>query len=922
MGEKIVIGPFAKGLRTDVTPFVIDDDSFPVLINAYQWRGRIKRKRGTGFLCRLTRLFNSTIISYSASSTIALVGGAANVLTGFGLQANGSLIPGSVDITDTTGPQLYVDTFSNGALIGSLGGSGTINYATGDLTIVGGGAHTVSANFFYSPGLPVLGLEDLLSTSNNFPGTMAFDTTYSYVIQTVNPWNSYDVSFYKNPSTASFINYVAKTNYTATSWNGQDYQQFWTVNYQGALWATNGVNEPFSTANIGMQFKNIAGINAIVAGPPATANLNIIGHGLVIGDFVFINEVVGVTGINFQTGYVTAVTDVNNVTVTFQNAVLGGAYSSGGIAQYLTSRSSTTLDCLRFYDGDPTNGSATNPMLTGFNGWVNFMPPLSQANYVISELPLAQYYLVGARMIQAFKDRLLFIGPVVQSSGGSPIYLQDTVIFSQNGTPYYTASFNGQGVNALITGTYIPILTPSNESAAPNAYFADQNGFGGFIQAGVQQPAITSSTNQDVLMIGFRTLQTKLVFSGNDLLPFNFYSVNSELGSGSTFSAVNMDRGIISRGSRGFIIANQDQAIRIDLEIPDQVYQINLLNNGTERITAARDFINEWIYFSYPSNMVNGAYKFNSQTLQYNYRDDSWAIFNECYTTYGSFRPQTGYTWATIGTQFGTWGQWNKPWNAGSTTLLQSIVIAGNQQGYVVMRDQGTGESPSLYVQAFSSNTVTVPNHTLNEGDYIIFQGCIGTVSTQVNNQVFSVATIVDANNFTLSPGITAGTYVGGGQINRYYVPFVQTKQFPTSWQMGRKTRLGVQQYLLSKTSTSQITLLIYLSQNSASAYNDGAIMPANNTLNNSLIYSTVLYTCPESTNLGLTPANINLNTPTAGQQAQIWHRINTSLIGDTVQLGFTMSDAQMRDVNLLNQTAEIELHGIIIDVTPSQMLV
>jgi hypothetical protein len=35
--------------------------------------------------------------------------------------------------------------------------------------------------------------------------------------------------------------------------------------------------------------------------------------------------------------------------------------------------------------------------------------------------------------------------------------------------------------------------------------------------------------------------------------------------------------------------------------------------------------------------------------------------------------------------------------------------------------------------------------------------------------------------------------------------------------------------------------------------------------------------------------------TPTASQQAQLWHRINTSLIGDTVQLGFTMSDAQMR---------------------------
>ena len=66
----------------------------------------------------------------------------------------------------------------------------------------------------------------------------------------------------------------------------------------------------------------------------------------------------------------------------------------------------------------------------------------------------------------------------------------------------------------------------------------------------------------------------------------------------------------------------------------------------------------------------------------------------------------------------------------------------------------------------------------------------------------------------------------------------------------------------------------------------------------------------------------MNLNTPTAVQQAQLWHRMNTSLIGDTVQLGFTMSDAQMRDVNFKNQFSEIELHGFVLDVTPSQLLV
>ena len=95
--------------------------------------------------------------------------------------------------------------------------------------------------------------------------------------------------------------------------------------------------------------------------------------------------------------------------------------------------------------------------------------------------------------------------------------------------------------------------------------------------------------------------------------------------------------------------------------------------------------------------------------------------------------------------------------------------------------------------------------------------------------------------------------------------------------------------------------------------------------INSSLIYSTVLYTCPESTNLGLTAPNINLQMPTAIEQEQIWHRINTSLIGDTIQLGFTLSDAQMRELDAdgmpISQFSEIELHGFIIDVQPSQLL-
>jgi hypothetical protein len=929
MGEKIIVGPMSKGLRNDVVPFAIDNDSFPVLINAYQWRGRVKRKRGTSFLGRLTRFFNSTSSSYSSTTTITLNGsGVGNILTGFSLQANGNVVPGSITIT-APGPTIYTD---NGD--GTLSPSGTINYATGVITILSEAGNAVSASFLYYPDLPVLGLRDLILLVNQFPGTLAFDTTYSYNISKTYPYNIYDVSFYKNfpADPTNLPGYVPKTNWTPTTWNGQDYQQFWTVNYQGALWATNGINIPFNISNIGMQYNTITAIGGIVAGPPAFATITTgTNHGLVIGDFVFINEVVGVTGINFQTGYVTAVPAVNQITVEFPNATIAGAWVSGGIVQYLTNRSDKTKDCLRWYDGDPTNGNATTPSFVNGKGWVNFAPPLSQGTFSIADLPEAKYYLVGARIILPFKDRLLFIGPVVQtSSPGSQIYLQDTVIYSQNGTPYYTSSFTATppGTNyplppVITPPGYAPILVPVNQTATPSAYFEDITGFGGFITAGYDKPITTASVNQDVLIMGFdNNQQARFAYTGNDLVPFNFYIINAELGSSSTFSAITMDKGVITRGSRGIVITTQEEARRIDLDIPDEVFQMRLENNGTERITAQRDYINEWIYITYPSNSVT--YKFPNQTLQYNYRDNSWAIFKEAYTTYGSFRRQTGFTWATVGTVYPTWASWNTPWNSGSSNLLQPEVIAGNQQGFICFRDDGTNEAKSLYIQNISGSTVTSPDHCLNEGDYITITGALGTVGAEVNNNIFSVS-VPTTNTFVLNPGITGGTYLGNGFIQRMYVPFIQSKQFPVSWSMARKTRIGTQQYLLSTTSNSQITLLIYLSQDASDPYNDGPIIPASNSVNNSLIYSTVLYTCPESTNLGLTPANINLNMVTAPQQAQIWHRINTSLIGDTVQVGFTLSDEQMRTVNdngdPISQFSEIELHSFILDVNPSQVL-
>lgn len=923
MTTKIMVGQFSKGLRNDVTAFNVDNDSFPTLTNAYQWRQRIKRKRGTQSFTRFSRFFNSLNTNYfynPGNTSFELDSGEGNLLTGFtDLTTIGypSLVPGTIKINDETATLTYTDD-SDGNLVISPSPTvlGYVNYATGSFIIIGAASDIVDARFSYFPGLPSLGLEPFVQDSSTFPLELGFDQTYAYNIllsQTSSvpesPYLSYSVSFYNNLPTSG--GYTQKTLFTPVNWNLQNYQQMWTTNYAGALWAVPGIDSPFSGNSVGMQFKLCASVT--YASPISlTITITEMQESLVKGDWVFINEVTSsndmTTGVpyavtvNLQTGYVS--TDPTNdgttttLTVVFPTATIADQTYGAGMLQYLTNTAYPTKDCIRWYNGAPTSIPPSSTRIFG-KGWVNFMPPLSLSAFGVGDLPPKQYYLVGSRMVVPFKDRLLFFGPIVQTSNGSPIYLQDSVIYSQDGTPYYTASFPASTSPPLyppLTGiAYTSQLVPANQTGTPVSFIGDAFGYGGESTPGYARPITSVSINEDALIVGLSDRQARLLFTGNDVNPFNFYIINSELGSDSTFSTITLDRGVLSMGGRGLILTSQIASQRIDLEIPNEIFSTDLLNQGAFRVCSQRDFQNEWVYFSYPSNQ-SGVSIYPDTTLQYNYREQTWGLFYESYTTYGTVRVVTGDTWLTW---TNPWGTYTDPWTSGQTTLEQPQVIGGNGQGFVLIRGVGTDEGYSLFIQSIDGSEITSPNHNLNENDYIVINNCIGTVGTQINGKIFQV-TDVTQDTFNVFPPIQGSwTYTGKGLITRLYIPLIQTRQFPTAWELGRKTRLGAQQYLLTKTDNSQITLYIYLSQDSATAYNAGLLVPSDEATNGSLIYSTVLYTCPESINLGLTPFNVNLqmtqdNTFGSSGSLQIWHRVNTSLIGDTVQLGLTLGFDEM----------------------------
>ena len=852
--SSIVISDFLTGYETARKPFLLDNDAFPVLNNGYLFRGQLLRKRGSRLLNRLQR----DITGYDLGLTVG-------AQTTYNLtitldQADGQIKPSTLVIT-VSAPDTA--TFTDNGLGGfTVTGQGvalgsSINYNTGAVVLVlsgpVGGGSTITAVFSYFPNLPVMGLEDFIQQAD-YPELVAFDTTYSYEVnQSPSPNIFYDVTFYAFSGTP-FV------------WTGADYQQFYSASYKNALWVTNGKQ--------GFHFATITAFPDTAA---SSFNITLDNPNLVPGDLITFNQVSGttVTNINGFTGEITVAVGGGVYTVTMAAAVVMTTWASTGIVLLLTaSKTSSVNDGIRYYIGDPTTSISL--------GWVNFNPPLASYDPVLNPTPP---YLIGADLLIPFKDRLLFFGVTIATSAApGGVYYPNRLIYSQNGTPYYTVS------NAAPP---LPIATPLNEPASFNAWFQNVPAKGGFINAPVQQKIVTVEPNLDVLILGLQYSTMKLIFTGDDSFPFIFQTISSDFGAGHTFSSISLEETALFIGIYGFARCTQSQLKRFDERLPDDVFQISFANNDDKRVTSIRDFRNQFVYFTVSlKNRPDSL--FPSKTFLYNYRENNWATFDENYTHYGNFRPSSGQTWATL--PYDTWSEWLNPWNYGGQDERFPSIIAGNQQGFVLIKDENITEGNSNYIQSIASDVITSPNHCMNELDYIDISGMTGTVGLELNGTIQQVRAPITSDTFTIDLE-TTGTYLGGGLFKRINNIDVRTKQFPLFWSNSRKCRIKAQKYLLDNEPDGQCIVRLFTNQTSGYATNDEDISGYSP-------YTNVLLQGPEP----FLPGQVG--------QDQIWHRVSTSVIGDSVQIGFTYSDAQMRNKAINNK--DFALNAIVIELAPA----
>lgn len=530
-----------------------------------------------------------------------------------------------------------------------------------------------------------------------------------------------------------------------------------------------------------------------------------------------------------------------------------------------------------------TNGSghsganADPPRITDGTTWVDFFPSTwSQID--------ATNFLTNWLAMLPFRGRMVTFNTWEGPNATSSINYSNRIRWSTIGDPF------------------VPY---SSGPPAAGSWRDDIRGQGGFLDIPTSEDIVSIGFVRDNLVIYCERSTWQLRYTGRSIAPFQIEKVNSELGTESTFSSIQFDTSLVGIGDKGIVECDSYKSERIDIKIPDFVFQFNTRQNGVARVQGIRDFPNRLAYWTIPlaseySPLVaTSSQIFPNTRLVYNYENDSWATFNDTLTALGNYQAQTSRNW--INTHL-PWIQCKFPWI--NQPIGDPQILGGNHQGFVEILNQVTVNGVSLFISNITSGTpvtITSPNHNLPEDAIIgISEIPTGTPFDGLNGGIFQV-NILNANQFTLytynpvddefsiATSITSiSPYVGGGLINIRENFSIVSKKF-NFLDEGENIQLGYLDILMDGTggeNPGAISLKVYLDYDDENASNT---LPQNEINDYSPINN------PDTFFNSIIPTTQSNLSSIKG--TKFWQRVFCATRASFLTLEYTFNNAQMAGI-------------------------
>ena len=202
------------------------------------------------------------------------------------------------------------------------------------------------------------------------------------------------------------------------------------------------------------------------------------------------------------------------------------------------------------------------------------------------------------------------------------------------------------------------------------------------------------------------------------------------------------DKVLLTVGNVGIHACNGVNVQRVDDKIPDTIWRIHEGSTEVNRVYGIRDYFSEQVYWTFPSVSTNPySSKYPNKILVYNYKTGSWAFNDDSFTCFGYYYAQmaSSINWSSTDT---FWNSNEVTWDSGTSQPLNQVILAGNQQGYVVIVDAGQAQNaPALQITNIGLSALVgvtdlsgnisgiVPGATGSIGNYFNVGGQIFTVT-------------------------------------------------------------------------------------------------------------------------------------------------------------------------------------------------